>query len=334
MKVDRAHFRSPSEFVRELTSLSRRHRSADLFRDFFEASYCALAKRTALRADHAEALEKRYMAVVDKYGDAKSEVMTGMSHLLGRLMMTILDDFPPAEINPTPDRTASIPHWLPVSDFLGQAYMESGMNDVRRDKQMFTPSAVASAMGAMSIDKESIDTILADGRLVTVLDCTCGSGILIIAFAAQLRELGYDLERTLYATLVDVDQLCMQMAFLQMETLGIPAVVVHGNSLTLEEYEQALTSAAIRQLIARDGKPAQQSTTPSAGAAEPEDAPLEEAAADRKPLTVAEPPACADCEVLPDQPVGVDAPLAKASPADRSSEPTIQVDLFDDTRAA
>ena len=77
--------------------------------------------------------------------------------------------------------------------------------------------------------------------------------------------------RSLLATLVDIDQLAFQMAYLQMTLKGIPAICVHGNSLTLEEYESALTPAAI-QLLIRDPalfsvRETQQSTAKPAQAA-------------------------------------------------------------------
>ena len=46
-------------------------------------------------------------------------------------------------------------------------------------------------------------------------------------------------------TATDVDLKCVHMAFLQLSLLNIPAVVVHGNSLSLEEYSHWFTPAHI-----------------------------------------------------------------------------------------
>jgi hypothetical protein len=46
-------------------------------------------------------------------------------------------------------------------------------------------------------------------------------------------------------TAVDVDPKCVHMSYLQFSFLHIPAVIVHGNSLTLEEFDRWYTPAHI-----------------------------------------------------------------------------------------
>ena len=68
---------------------------------------------------------------------------------------------------------------------------------------------------------------------------------MIIALALELKEQGVNYQKQLHVTAVDVDAKCVHMTYLQLALLHIPAVVVHGNSLSLEEYGRWHTPAHI-----------------------------------------------------------------------------------------
>jgi hypothetical protein len=60
-----------------------------------------------------------------------------------------------------------------------------------------------------------------------------------------MKALDVNYQQHLYVTAVDVDVKCVHMAYLQFSLLPIPAIVVHGNSLTLEEFSRWYTPAQI-----------------------------------------------------------------------------------------
>ena len=220
-------FSSVAQFAQALDEISDVHRRDENFRCFIEAAYCALAKRTAFDDVRAAALESRYMTVVGYYEADKQGVMSRMSHLLGRLMLTVPDY---------------------EGDFLRDAYMSDEVAlRSRRRGQIFTPYPLARMMAKMVITREEVNRIVAQGRPVTVSDPACGTGIMITAFAQEIREMQFDPAQVMLATLVDVDSLCVQMAFLQMWMKNIPAICVQGNSLLLTEVERACTPAALLQ---------------------------------------------------------------------------------------
>lgn len=72
-----------------------------------------------------------------------------------------------------------------------------------------------------------------------------GSGAMVIALALELKEQGVNYQPQLHVTAVDVDAKCVHMTYLQLALTHIPAVVVHGNSLNLEEYGRWYTPAHI-----------------------------------------------------------------------------------------
>jgi hypothetical protein len=218
---------SIAQFAGSLDEISHSHRRDDNFRWFIEAAYCALAKRTALNEARANALEARYMAVVGQYGDDKRGAMSRMSELLGRLVMTVSDY---------------------DGDYLGQAYMSEELALRSRPRaHYFTPYAVARMMARMQVNREHVEAVIAQGRPITVMEPACGTGAMVIAFAEEIREMELDPAQVMLATLVDVDSLCIQMAFLQMWMKNIPAICIQGNSLALTEVERACTPAALLQ---------------------------------------------------------------------------------------
>jgi len=223
---DRSVVHTVAEFKKLVAQVSSAHRPYENFVNFMEAAYCAIAKRNALDAERAAALEQRYMRVVEKYA-REPEAMTRLSHLLGFLTQTIPDYH---------------------GDFLGEAYMGAGFANAHAG-QFFTPFEVCSLMARMNFDEECLARIKEEGRPIRVSDPACGAGAQILAVGECLAERGLDVQQYLLATLVDIDKIAFQMAYLQMTLKGIPAICVHGNSLSREEYERALTPAAIRLLM-------------------------------------------------------------------------------------
>jgi hypothetical protein len=224
---DRSVVYTVAEFKKLVAQVSSAHRPYENFANFMEAAYCAIAKRNALDAERAAALEQRYMKVVEKYA-REPEAMTRLSHLLGFLTLTIPDYH---------------------GDFLGEAFMGAGFSNQRRG-QFFTPFEICSLMARMTVDLNIARQANKDGRPFKVFaDPASGAGALILAVAEHMKESGLDPQVCLLAELVDVDQIAFQMGYLQMTLKGIPAICVLGNALSGEEFERALTPAAIRLLM-------------------------------------------------------------------------------------
>ena len=61
-------------------------------------------------------------------------------------------------------------------------------------------------------------------------------GAMIIAMATALSAKGVNYQQCMHVTAIDTDLRAVHMAYLQFSLLGIPATVVHGNTLTLEQH--------------------------------------------------------------------------------------------------
>ena len=85
---------------------------------------------------------------------------------------------------------------------------------------------------------------------------------MVISFAFEMLRLGFNFPNCLHCTLVDVDHRAALMSYLQLSILHIPAVVVHGNTLTMEEYSHWFTPAHVlngfTQRLKRQGEHEQQ----------------------------------------------------------------------------
>lgn len=214
--VAAAHKEQDSEFISIIHSLARYQPARDIFGDFCELAYCAVAKRTLPPGQKADALEARYMRTISGDNYAKE-----MPKLLAIMTLALAKD---------------------CRDFLGP--IAAGVDALNvRAGQFFTPPEVSEMMARMMLTdfKERI----ADKGYFTLADPAVGSGSMMLASAKVVSESGYDPAQVLYIEGTDIAPVCFKMAYLQFAMTGLNARVVCGDSLAGTELETALTPAAI-----------------------------------------------------------------------------------------
>lgn len=207
------------DFIRQFDaihdhSVSRR----DMFRDFMELSYCAYAKLTAPTPERAEALEARYMQIVNRYPN--KDTIRAYKPLLEFL-------FDALEIGGI--------------DFLGSVSSQLEVLDSRQG-QFFTPYPLSRMMAEMILGDVG-KTIEQEGY-VTIGEPASGAGGMILAAADVIQRAGYDPMRHMLVQAIDVSPLCYWMTFMQCTARGVPAAVFHANSLSLEVFSSAWTTPA------------------------------------------------------------------------------------------
>ena len=116
----------------------------------------------------------------------------------------------------------------PNQDFLGEMYMRLSMAE-RAWGQVFTPYHISEMMAMMVFDNPESD--IEDHGYVSTCDPCVGAGAMIIASAQAMRTAGYDVSSQMVAVGQDIDLTVVCMAYVQLSALGIPAVIVHGDSL-------------------------------------------------------------------------------------------------------
>ena len=193
------------------------YRSAEsVFVDFLTLSACSYSNVFDLTKK--ETREKRYLDIVKKY---KKEELNYFSTALGELAMA-------AEIY--------LQHGY-IKDILGYIYT-SRQYYKKAMGQYFTPENIAIFMTEIingdfkQLEKEDF---------ISVSEPTCGSGVMILAFAQNMLKKEINYQNSMFADAWDLDQTCALMAYVQFSIYNIPAIVTHGDSLSLKAYSKWIT---------------------------------------------------------------------------------------------
>jgi hypothetical protein len=209
----------PKTLAQQVNQLGYRHSSWQVFADFVEMG--AITFSNAVDLAQREAREARYMETIKRYTPDEVRQFPAM---LGTLICDLDDD---------------------PEDVLGKTYHELELHN-KWTGQYFTPFPLCRAMAKMIVgDVNDVQERIAERGFLSASEPACGSGAMVIALALELKEQGVNYQEQLHVTAVDVDAKCVHMTYLQLALMHIPAVVVHGNSLSLEEYGRWYTPAHI-----------------------------------------------------------------------------------------
>jgi hypothetical protein len=202
------------ELVRLMKLVAIRHRLFDVFRDFCEMAAIALSNAVD-RTCYAKR-EARFDCIRAKY--TKEEYVL-MLQMLPCVVMALENG---------------------MADVMGALYMalELGSSELG---QFFTPFSVSSMMAKMIIG-DPVPEIERKG-FITVLDPAGGAGGMVIAAAQALRDRHINYQAHMHATLIDIEATALHMAYIQLSLLHVPAILIHGNTLSNEQWEYWVTPA-------------------------------------------------------------------------------------------
>jgi hypothetical protein len=190
-------------------------RVSQAFADCCTAWSCSIANACAPRGPEWDEREARYMALVKRYGKDGMDFMAR-----GLALLTCAYDNDPTE------------------DHLGLTFERLNLSDDRRG-QFFTPMNVCALMAGMSLT--GIEERIKARGYISVLEPAVGAGRMVLAAANELRGLGFDPARSMFAIGVDVDPLCVAMSHITLSLCCVPAVIIHGNALSMEEWGRFAT---------------------------------------------------------------------------------------------
>lgn len=201
-----------------IEGLAPRHRRFTVFQDMVTMMGCAISN--SVDQHHFAQREKMYMECVRRY---EPEEVGTFPEMLAELALRLEEAGP--------------------DDVLGRLYMQLDLGNAHKG-QFFTPMHVCDLMAEISYSGGLRQKVESQG-FVTVNDPASGGGAMLIAFAKNLADEGLSYQRHMHATAVDVDFTAAMMSYVQLSLLGIPAVVVHGNTLTVEEFSSWTTPAHV-----------------------------------------------------------------------------------------
>ena len=205
--------------VKLLQGFGYKHEPHAVFRDCMEAM--AIAVSNSVDRGQFEAREARYMQIVGKYAKEELEVFV---RVLAEITMELEAG---------------------MDDVMGSVFGELGLGNAAVG-QFFTPFEVSRLMARMTVgDGSAAKELIEQHGFVSVLEPAVGAGGMVIAMAEALSEAGISYQHHMHVTAVDVDPRAVHMAYVQFSLLHIPAVVVVGNSITLEQRERWYTPAHV-----------------------------------------------------------------------------------------
>ena len=200
-------------------ALAYRHSAWQVFSDFAEAA--AISLSNAVDWPQRDKREERYMQIVQRY---KPDELATFPQMLGELTLA-LEEGP--------------------SDVMGKTFHDLELHN-KWAGQFLSPYHLCQMMAKMTLsDADDIRSRIEARGHITVQEPCAGSGAMVIAVAQCMRELGINYQRHLHVTAIDVDPKCVHMAYLQLSLLHIPATIIHGNTLSLEEFGRWYTPAHI-----------------------------------------------------------------------------------------
>ena len=192
-----------NEFIKTLQKMAYEHNAYDIFCDFLTLSCYAFANVSHFNQDR----ENKYLSIIGKY---KKDVQEQFPKLLAIVTEGFQRGF---------------------CDFLGDVYMACDFGSDSMG-QFFTPYSVCQVCAEMNVPKD-IDT----NRIYKVAEPACGGGAMIIALAEVFYKRGLNFQHNMYVEMTDLSWNAVCMSMIQMSLLGIPATIIHGNTLSLEIFD-------------------------------------------------------------------------------------------------
>lgn len=196
----------------------------EVFTDFVKM--IAISISSAVDISTRERREEQYKTISSKY---TPESLSKCAEFLG--MLTILLQ-------------------VKREDVLGTMYMMLDFGD-KSKAQEFTPFSITQIASRIAIldkdESKNIDINIFVKGYVSVNDCSCGAGSMIIGYAMMLKSFGYNYQRHLLAFAEDLDEIAVAMTYIQLSLLGIPAIVRRQDTLTEEVFDTWFTPAFIAQ---------------------------------------------------------------------------------------
>lgn len=189
-----------------------------VFSDFLEMS--AITISNSLDFLHRDARETQYLKIINSYDKKRQQLFPLMFFHLTEALEEKTQTTGP-------------------EDVLGRIFHELELHN-ECNAQFFTPQHISDAMALMISGGESQKAIEENG-FIHVLEPTVGSGVMLTSVCKAMKNEDLNYCSQLVVTAVDIDLSCVHMAYLQLSLYGVPAVVIHGNSLTCEEWSRWYT---------------------------------------------------------------------------------------------
>lgn len=216
--------------VEEIQSLGRTHGVNTVFTNFLELTALVLA----IQLDPLNRAERQ-----ESYGKLEKSIDREALSAYGRMTFCLAQSIREYRSDP--------------KDILGEVYTRLKLSN-EWNGQFFTPNSISRMMAELL----QIPGDIPEGKeYVTINEPTCGSGTMIYGAVWAMQKNGFDYQRKSLFIAQDIDIRCVWMTYIQCCLYRIPVVVIHGNTLTQEEWSywysydgmQVLTTKQCSQMV-------------------------------------------------------------------------------------
>lgn len=192
-------------FQKLMETLCYSRQSWQVWSDFVVLSAISISNVCDQAGETHDKRERRYMDIINGYSEAERALFPKMLAIVVEAL----------EVNPD-------------QDFLGEMFMALELGNHYRG-QFFTPYCICECMAKMEINEKSKKEL--SKPFVTVFDCACGAGALLIAARNALKPCNIDWSTGALFVAQDIDELAGLMCYIQLSLLGCPGYVVVGDTL-------------------------------------------------------------------------------------------------------
>lgn len=210
--------------IEGLKSLGTKHSIWNVFEDWLKVSSISISN--AVDWNQQAEREEQYLETINKYTPEEQKILT---KTFAELVMALQKE---AETGGPCDLLGKVFHSLELHN--------------KYHGQFFTPFHICEFMGEVALGdggeagSTAKDALTKKGYLSVCEPCV-GSGGMVLGFAKAMHNNKMNYCNQMVAYCCDIDIKCVHMAYLQLSLYGIPAVIIHGNSLTNEEWSRWYT---------------------------------------------------------------------------------------------
>ena len=207
-----------------LKALGNKHSIWNVFEDWLKVSSIAISN--SVDWNQANEREEQYLETINKYTPEEQKVLTKtFAELVNALQKEAVTGGP--------------------CDLLGKVFHALELHN-KYHGQFFTPFHICEFMGQVALADGGEAGNVASEALhkkgyLSVCEPCVGSGGMVLGFAKAMYNNKMNYCDQMVAYCCDIDIKCVHMAYLQLSLYGIPAVIIHGNSLTNEEWSRWYT---------------------------------------------------------------------------------------------
>ncbi len=195
------------DFIKIIETLKPSMHAHDVFNDWL-----VMASATLYSWKKDQAVENEYLEISKRYTQEELN-----KH--GRLLAIIVEALEETE-----------------QDFLGEVFTMAELTN-SRNGQFFTPYSISRMMAEITMGEAE----LPKGRVCKISDPCCGAGGMLVAAASVMKQRGFNYQHDALFIGQDIDARCARMTYIQLSLLGVPAVIICGDTLAMTCYWQRET---------------------------------------------------------------------------------------------